>query len=73
MGTFSVHPTPKLNFDAINSSSVMIDWNCNMFYTVGSYRITVQKLLESSAVQEINISSDSCEYLLTGLGMDYVH
>ena len=61
-------PTPKVTFRAVNATSVLIHWNGENFYSVKSYRLNVQKLLESSSVKEINISSKSSEYLLTNLG-----
>ena len=59
---------PKLSFDALNSTAVLLNWNCADFDKDAGYRITSQKLLESGAVQEINVSAQMCQYTLTNLG-----
>ncbi|XP_060603445.1 protogenin-like [Ruditapes philippinarum] len=57
---------PSLTFEPLNSSAVSIIWKKDSNF-VGSYRVVVQKLLESGPVREFNITADTTRLDVAGL------
>lgn len=58
---------PALTLEPVNSTSVSVSWINRDRASTGSYRIVIQKLLESGPVREFNVSAEHSRIIITGL------